>query len=66
MHAARANAALALSTRIAPMPARPAFVAPLPKVKPRNHFGLRAGPRARSDSGIVAPAPESKTPAQQV
>jgi len=64
-HAARADAALALSTRIAVVPGRPAFVAPLPKVKPRSQFGLRGGPRGKDDSGIVSSASAAKTLAQQ-
>jgi hypothetical protein len=33
-------------------PQRAPFVAPLPKVKPRSQFGLRASARERSDSRV--------------
>jgi hypothetical protein len=52
--AARANAALTLTARVpdaAPLQRAP-FLAPLPKVKPRSQFGLRAAPRERSDSRV--------------
>jgi hypothetical protein len=54
--AERAAAALALTAGTASALAQPAqrapFVAPLPKVKPRSEFGLRAAARTLRESGV--------------
>jgi hypothetical protein len=54
--AQRAQAGVALNARVpaalSRRPQRPPFQAPLPKIKPRSHFGLRAAPRRLHDSGV--------------
>ena len=41
-------------------PQRPPFQAPLPKIKSRSHFGLRAAPRRLRDSGVSSNATPPK------
>ena len=58
--AQRAQAAMALDARVPAAllrrPQRPQFQAPLPRVKPRSQFGLRAAARQPRDSGISSNA----------
>jgi len=68
--ARRADAALAFNARLPAAlmrtPQRPPFRAPLRKVKPRSHFGLRAAPRRGLDFGVksaaVPPRPAATEP----
>ena len=65
----RAQAGLALNARVPAAllrrPQRPPFQAPLPKIKPRSQFGLRAAPRRPRDSSVSSNAAPPKPAATE-
>jgi hypothetical protein len=62
----RARAAnIRVPQALARAPQRSVFAAPLPKIKPRSEFGLRAGPRSRGRSGVSSSASKPKTHVEQ-
>jgi len=69
VQAQRAQAAMMFDARVPAAllrrPQRPPFQAPLPKVKPRSQFGLRAVPRRARDSGVSSNAAPPKPAATE-
>jgi hypothetical protein len=67
--AQRAQAAMALDARVPAAllrrPRRPPFQAPLPRIKSRSQFGLRAASRHPRDSGVSSPAKPLKPAAPE-